>query len=148
MCRPRAFMATQDVFARISASRGAHPVCAFAGGALPEGGTTLLHICARVLLPLLDSAAVLPLRASCREAAAATAAHEWQDCATLVRGRVAAWRACFPRALAANLATLDGRREPLRVAPRAAARGAALRRRLCAPDGAARAGHSRAQGGN
>ena len=48
------------MFARLSASRGSQgPVCAFAGGALP---TTLLSSCATALLPMLSSAAVLPLR--------------------------------------------------------------------------------------
>jgi hypothetical protein len=89
------------MFARISASRGEHPIGAFAGGALP---TTLLSCCSTALLPLLSSAAVLPLRATCREAAAAVAAHPWEDSKTLIRGRVRDWRACFPRARAANVA--------------------------------------------
>jgi hypothetical protein len=61
------------MFARISASRGDHPICAFAGGSL---STTLLSCCAGALLPMLDTRAVLPLRGTCKEAhaAAATAA--------------------------------------------------------------------------
>ena len=88
------------MFTRISASRGEHPICAFAGGALP---TTLLSCCAGALLPMLSTAAVLPLRAACKEAAAAVAAHPWEDSETLIRGRVRDWRACFPRARAANV---------------------------------------------
>ena len=89
------------MLARVSASHGEHPICAFAGGALP---TTILSCCARALLPLLSTRAVLPLRATCMEAAAAIAAHPWEDSETLIRGRVRDWRACFPRARAANVA--------------------------------------------
>ena len=63
-CRMGA-VATGALFARLSASRGAQPIGAFAGGGLP---TTILSCCAGALLPLLSSAAVLPLRAACREA--------------------------------------------------------------------------------
>ena len=90
------------VFSRLSSSRGAlGPLAAFAGGTLPS---TLLSACAGALLPLLSSRAALPLRAACREAAAAVASHPWEDCETLIRGSVGAWRACFPRARAANVA--------------------------------------------
>ena len=106
------------MFARISDSRGGAlgPLDAFAGGALP---TTVLSCCARALLPLLSSAAVLPLRATCREAAAAIAQHPWEDGETLIKGRVRDWRACFPRARAANLAGKDlfGRSLPVRITP-------------------------------
>ena len=87
------------MFARLSASRGAlGPLCAFAGGALP---TTILSCCAGALLPLLSTQDVLPLRAACKEAAAAIAQHPWENSETLIMGCVGAWRACFPRARAA-----------------------------------------------
>ena len=57
----------------------------------------------RALLPLLSTRAVLPLRAACKEAAAAIARHPWEDSETVIKGRVRDWRACFPRARAANL---------------------------------------------
>ena len=105
---------TPVTFARISASRGEHPICAFAGGALP---TTLLSCCSTALLRMLSTAAMLPLRAACKEAAAAIAAHPWEDSATAIRGRVRDWRACFPRARAANLDSGHHfRREPLQDA--------------------------------
>jgi hypothetical protein len=66
--------------------------------------------------------AVLPLRAACKEAAAAVAAHPWEDSETVIRGRVRDWRACFPRARAANLAAYDADLEVRRrVFPIAAA---------------------------
>jgi hypothetical protein len=86
------------MFARISASRPS-PIAAFCGGA---GDTTILSCCAAALLPYLSTAAVLPLRAACREARAAVAAHAWQDADTNILGSVRAWRACFPRALCAR----------------------------------------------
>ena len=89
------------MFARISASRisSPGPLCAFAGGSLP---TTILSSCAHMLLQLLSSRAVLPLRAICKEAAATVARHPWEDSVTLIRGSVRYWRAFFPRARAAN----------------------------------------------
>ena len=95
--------ARMDVmFSRLSASRGAlGPLAAFAGGALPS---TILSACAGALLPLLSSRAVLPLRAACKEAAAAVAQHPWEDSETVIHGRLGAWRACLPRARAANVA--------------------------------------------
>ena len=84
------------LFARLSTSRGAlGPLAAFAGGALPA---TVLSACAGALLPLLSTVDVLPLRATCKEAAAAIAQHPWEDTETVIRGRVRHWRACFPRA--------------------------------------------------
>ena len=103
------------VFTRLSASRGAQgPVAAFAGGALP----TVLGCCAGTLLPMLSTRDVLPLRATCKEAAAAVAQHPWGDSETVIWGRLRDWRACFPRARAANLAAYDGDlEESLRVFP-------------------------------
>jgi hypothetical protein len=53
---------------------------------------------------MLSTVAELPLRAICSEAAAAAIArHPWEDVSSFIRGRVGAWRACFPRARAALL---------------------------------------------
>ncbi len=95
------------MFARISASRPPdHAITAFAGGA--SAHTMLSPPAVQLaLLPLLSTAAALPLRAACRDARAAVAGHEWQDCATVIRGSLAAWRRCFPRAQCANV---SGRR--------------------------------------
>ena len=90
------------MFARISSSRfSLGPLRAFAGDFLP---TTSLSCCAGAMLPLLSTSDVLPLRATCREAAIAIAQHPWEDSETLIQGHVRNWRACFPRARAANLA--------------------------------------------
>ena len=91
------------IFTRLSDSRGGTLglLGAFAGGALH---TTILSCCAGALLPMLSTGDVLPLRATCKEAAAAIAQHPWEDSETVIRGRVRDWRACFPRARAANLA--------------------------------------------
>ena len=89
------------MFARVSASRSAAPLCAFAGGALP---TTVLSCCLSTLLPLLGTAAVLPLRATCKEAAEAAAQYPWEDTETVIQGSVGAWRACVPRARSQRVA--------------------------------------------
>ena len=100
--------------ARVSASRSPQDaIAAFAGGALPH---TILSCCQGVLLDMLSTRAVLPLRATCRDAVAAVAAHPWDDLRTVIRGNVGpallppgprtqkgAWRGCFPRARSANV---------------------------------------------
>jgi hypothetical protein len=101
------------LFARLSASRGAlGPLAAFAGGALP---TTILSTLASALLPLLGTAAALPLRVTCKEAAATVSGFPWEDSETVIKGSIAAWRACFPRARAANVSrfALDFRSVPV-----------------------------------
>ncbi len=89
------------LFARLSASRPRQPLCAFAGGPLPH---TLLAACGHTLLDCLSSAAVLPLRAACREARSAVARHPYEEPLTcLPGGSFPAWRACFPAARVVNL---------------------------------------------
>jgi len=116
MEEPPASVRMDAMFARLSSSRGVlGPLAAFAGGALPA---TVLSACAGTLLPMLSTKDVLPLRATCREAAAAIAQHPWEDSETVIRGRVRDWRACFPRARAANLAACDADlEERLHVTP-------------------------------
>jgi hypothetical protein len=59
--------------ARISASRSPQgAIAAFAGGALPH---TILSCCQGALLAMFSTQDVLPLRATCRDAVAAVAAH-------------------------------------------------------------------------
>ena len=89
------------MFAAISASLSPqNAICAFAGGALPH---TILSCCQGTLLELFDTRTVLPLRATCRDAVAAVAAHPWEDRATVIMGSIGGWRACFPRARCANV---------------------------------------------
>jgi hypothetical protein len=89
-------------FARVSSSRSPQTVIlAFAGGPAPH---TIMSACQGTLLGLLDTASALPLRATCRDAAAAVAAHPWDDSMTFIRGSLAHWRACFRAATAANAA--------------------------------------------
>ena len=114
--RRKAELEWAAAFARISASRqGA--IGAFAGGPLPH---TILSCCQGVLLGMFSTRAVLPLRATCRDAVAAVAAHPWDDLETVIRGNLGpaliprptyslwgwqrgSWRACFPRARGANV---------------------------------------------
>ena len=72
---------------------------------LAGGGqeTLLSEVGARCLLPLLTTADACALRLVCRECLAAVTAHPWEDAGTVIHGSLRAWRACFPRALAANV---------------------------------------------
>ena len=104
------------MFERLSSSRPFGPLSAFAGGALPH---TLLSCMRSELLPMFSTRSALPLRAVCKELRAAVAEHPWDDLATQVHGPLQDWRACFPRARAANVAHYNhssnpfGRRAPL-----------------------------------
>jgi hypothetical protein len=89
------------VLARISSSlRPQDAICAIAGGALPH---TILSCCQGALLGMFSTKAVLPLRATCKDAVAAVAAHPWEDMETVIQGSIGGWRACFPRARCANV---------------------------------------------
>ena len=119
------------LFSRLSSSRSPQDaLCAFAGGALPH---TVLSCCQRVLLGMFNTKSVLPLRVTCRDARAAVAGYAWEDRDTVIGGHLGgkplpavsvdsddellasllgpcvppaqrgAWRACFPRALSANV---------------------------------------------
>ena len=89
------------MFERISSSLSPqNAIAAFAGGALPH---TILSCCQGTLLSMFCTPAVLPLRATCTDAMRATAAHPWADFDTVIQGRIAAWRACFPCARSANV---------------------------------------------
>jgi hypothetical protein len=63
----------------------------------------LLPIISGALLPFFDTPSATVLRLVSRDSLAAVSAHQWEDRRTVVRGRLAAWRACFPRARAINL---------------------------------------------
>ena len=71
-----------------------------AGGA----GRSVLAAASDALLPFFDTReAAQALRGVCREFAAAVARHAWDDRKTVIKGSIAAWRASFPRAMAANV---------------------------------------------
>ena len=77
------------------------------------GQETLLSEVGFVLLPLFSTAEACALRLVCREFLAAVTEHPWEDEKTNIKGSIGAWRACFPRALCANVAQSTGWR-PLR----------------------------------
>ena len=99
---PPPFGALAAAFARISASRAPPhaPISAFCGGPSPA---TLLSPPAvqQTLLRCLPTRAQLALRATCRDARAAVASFPFNDLGTVIRGSVASWRACYPRAIGA-----------------------------------------------
>jgi hypothetical protein len=105
------------MFARISASRTPdQAITAFASGASAH---TMLSPPAvqHSLLSLLSTRQVLPLRLLCKDARRAVADFPWHDRRVVVRGSLAAWRACFPCARCANLKSITydyrGRRQAL-----------------------------------
>jgi hypothetical protein len=71
---------------------------------------SVLSHCFGTLLPMFDTKEANTLRQLCREFKSTVADFPWEDEKTLIRGRVAAWRACFPKARWANVRQLDGGR--------------------------------------
>ena len=97
-----------------SASHASRARVPLAGGA----GVTLLSEVAAALLPLFSTRDACALRLVCREFKAAASAHPWADARTVIKGSIAAWRACFPRALCANVAQGSPLpRDPVRRTP-------------------------------
>jgi hypothetical protein len=71
------------------------------------GQETLLSEVGFVLLPLFTTRDACALRLVCREFLAAVSEHSWEDRRTAIRGSIAAWRACFPRARCAIVQRYD-----------------------------------------
>ena len=66
---------------------------------------TLLSEVGLVLLRFFDTREACALRLVCREFVEAVRQQQWEDRVTVIMGGIAAWRACFPRARCANVAT-------------------------------------------
>ena len=60
------------------------------------GQETLLSEVGFVLLPLFTTRDACALRLVCREFLAAVTEQPWEDRDTVIKGSIAAWRACFP----------------------------------------------------
>jgi hypothetical protein len=100
---PQTSQARAAMFKRISASLlPDQAITAFAGG---TSAHTILSPPAvqHALLGFFTTPAVLPLRAAFKDACAAVARHAWRDRDTVIRGSIAAWRRCFPRAQCASV---------------------------------------------
>ena len=69
---------------------------------------SLVSLAGDALLPFFTATEARTLRLLSRELRAAVAAFPWADTATVIRGDLARWRACFPRARVANV---SGRRD-------------------------------------
>ena len=65
---------------------------------------TLLSEVGPYLLCFVSTHDARALRRVCREFLAAVTEHPWEDMQTVIRGSIRRWRACFPRALRANVA--------------------------------------------
>ena len=72
---------------------------------LAGGGqeSLLSEVGSQYLLPLFTTAEACALRLVCREFLAAVTEQPWEDEETVIKGSIAAWRACFPRARCANV---------------------------------------------
>ena len=81
------------------------------------GQETLLSEVGFVLLPLFTTAEACALRLVCREFLAAVSEHPWEDRDTVIKGSIAAWRACFPHARCANVQQWATRYRNKRTAP-------------------------------
>ena len=110
---PQEPQALAAMFARLSASLSpGTSIGAFCENAAEQPGGqhthTILSTVQHALLPFFTTAAVLPLRATCKEACAAVAEQPWDDMDTYVPpGSLAAWRACFPHVRSATISAYD-----------------------------------------
>ena len=77
-----------------------------AGG--PGGEPTIVSIVGVVLFPFSSTREACSLRLVCRELKQAVADFPWEDMGTVIRGSIAQWRACFPRARGANVGKRGG----------------------------------------
>jgi hypothetical protein len=73
------------------------------GDAAGNPTETLLSEVGLVLLKMFTTREACALRLVCREFVEAVRRQQWEDGATVIRGSIAAWRACFPRARCANV---------------------------------------------
>lgn len=92
-----------SLYEKISSSRAKeHRISAFAGG---KDKFTILSAKSvpHVLLSFFTTKTILPFRITCKDALKEVAEKPWHDTCTLIRRSVWNWRACFPRASAANL---------------------------------------------
>ncbi len=64
---------------------------------------SVLSHCYGALLPMFDTEEATTLRQLCREFKSTVADVPWEDEETVIKGSVAGWRACFPRARWANV---------------------------------------------
>jgi hypothetical protein len=64
---------------------------------------SVLSHCYGALLPMFTTKEATTLRQLCKEFKSTVADFPWEDEETVIRGSVAAWRACFPRARWANV---------------------------------------------
>ena len=79
--------------------------------------TLLSEVGAQYLLPLFSTRDACALRLICREFLAAVTEQPWEDSATVIKGSIAAWRACFPHARCANVALYSLFGAEVRTAP-------------------------------
>ena len=86
---------------------------------LAGGGqeTLLSEVGSQYLLPLFSTAEACALRLVCREFLAAMSEQPWEDGETVIKGSIAAWRTCFPRARTANVACHTFTGGEVRTAP-------------------------------
>jgi hypothetical protein len=73
------------------------------GDAAGNPTETLLSEVGLVLLRFFDTREACVLRLVCREFVEAVRVQHWEDRETVIKGSIAAWRACFPRARCANV---------------------------------------------
>jgi hypothetical protein len=78
---------------------------------------TLLSEAGPALLPFFTTRDACALRLVCHEFLAAAREHPWEDRGTVIKGSIAAWRACFPRARCANVAKFSMTGGEVRTAP-------------------------------
>ena len=78
-----------------------------AAGGRDENPQNVFSVASHCLFGFLTTRDANAVRATCREARDAVAAHPWADAETRIPRSLARWRACFPRAVAANVSERD-----------------------------------------
>jgi hypothetical protein len=78
---------------------------------------TLVSEAGPALLPFFTTRDACALRLVCAELLAAVREHPWADGETAIKGSIAAWRGCFPRARCANVAYHSFTGSEVRTAP-------------------------------
>ena len=69
----------------------------------PHPDITVLSVAKFTILSMLDTRDANALRLVCNEFKNAVSWFHWRDEKTVIRGSVKSWRACFPRAVWANI---------------------------------------------
>jgi hypothetical protein len=100
--------ASHLAFRRLPVLYLAMPGCLAHGLDSGEGSSIVSILPIRAaLFPFFDTREACSLRGVCHELKKAVGDFPWEDMGTVIRGNISQWRACFPRAIGANVSEGD-----------------------------------------